>query len=158
MTNSAGGPTPAGYSLSKNGLSRDANSAGQPAPPGRGSPSCDATFRGRVVPDQPLQNVPRCQYRGHLFKPIAMPIPQRTSTMPNSVVNSLHDANSVNLFYRDANSASLLLSRCQFREFIFLSRCQFRERTRTMPNSVSDSIIFKARVSCDATSRKHSGP
>ena len=29
--------------------------------------------------------------------------------MPNSVVNSLHDANSVNLF----------LSRCQFRESIF---------------------------------------
>src|SRR3954465_1750622 len=111
MTNSAGGPTPAGYSLSKNGLSRDANSAGQPALPSRGGPSCDATFRGRVVPDQPLQNVPRCQYRGHLFKPLAMPIPQRTSTMPNSVVNSLHDANSVNLF----------LSRCQFRESIVIA-------------------------------------
>src|SRR3954463_9556955 len=85
--------------MSKNGLPRDANSAGQPAPPGRGGPSCDAKFRGRVVPGQSLQNVPRCQYRGHLFKPIAMPIPQRTSMMPNSVVNSLHDANSVNFFY-----------------------------------------------------------
>src|SRR5438270_3537516 len=114
---------------------------------GRGGSSCDATFRGRVVPGQSLENIPRCQYRGHLFKPIAMPIPRRLSTMPNSVGNSLHDANSVNLF----------LSRCQFRESIFIvmphsakerARCQFRERF----------YYFRAKVSCDATFREHSGP